>query len=319
MARGLLGVLACAVALAAPVGAEAKPGFFVSGGFFSLSADLPKSNGYTVYLDTVGHRWIELIVNRPGETAFYLTKGRADRNGIEADFGRFGRLRANFTGHQVETEGVFPGCHGQKPIKFRGRLEGNIRFRGEKGFVTIAIERVRASWEQSFREVCENSNRRGTVDPRLAAFGNEVDDHLEVSGRDEGCRINLYVTRQHVFPETFVSASSIERIGKVTALKLASSDPTAGGVSFSPPKVRPLTVTVTPSPPFHGSASYEEQTTGPNEWTGDLRVRFPGLGTVDLSGPSFRAYACRHVLSERFRGCKAEERSRYPAFLPMPK
>jgi hypothetical protein len=321
MARGLLGVLACAVALAAPAGATAKPGFFVSGGFFSLTADLPKSNGYTVSLETLGHRSIGIILNRTGETAYYLTKGRVDRNGIEVDFGRFGRLRADFTGHEVETEGVFAGCHGRKPIKFSGRLEGTFRFRGEKGFVTIAVERVKASWEQTFREVCESSSRAGSGDPRLAAFGDEDDvaDHLEVSGRDEGRRINLFAIRQDLFPETNVSVSVIERIGKVTALKLASSDPTAGGLTFSPPEVRPRTATLTPSSPFHGGADYKEQTTGPNEWTGDLRVHFPGLGTVALTGPSFRAYACRHSQSQGFRGCRAEERSRYPAFLGLPR
>ena len=318
--RGLAIVFcACAVALAAPIAAAAKPGFFVSGGFFSLSAVLPKSNGYTVSLETLGHRSIGIILNRTGETAYYLTKGRVDRKGIEVDFGRFGRLRADFTGHEVETEGVFPSCHGRKPIKFSGRLEGTIRFRGEKGFVTIAVEKVKASWEQTFREVCESSNRTRTGGPRLGAFDDEdeVADLLEVSGRDEGRRINLFAIRQHLFPATIVSASAIERTGKVTALKLASSDPTEAGLSFSPPEVRPRAATLTPSSPFHGSASYKEQATGPNEWTGDLRVHLPGLGTVALTGPSFRAYACRHVLSEGFRGCRTEERSRYPVFLGL--
>lgn len=307
------------MALAVPTGAMAKPGYFVSGGFFSLSADLPKSNGYSISLETIGHRSIELILFRPGETAYYLTKGRANRRGIVADFGRFGHLRAAFTGHRVKTEGLFPGCQGHKPIKARGSLEGTIRFRGEKGFITVAVRKVKATWEQNFREVCENSNRRGAENPRLGAFSDEdrVADLLEVSGRDEGRRIYLYAIRLDWLDETILSASSIERIGKVTALKLASSDPTASDVSFSPPEVRPRTVTVASSSPFHGSAAYLEQTTGPNEWTGDLRVRFPGLGTVALSGPSFRAYACRHVLSEGFRGCRAEEQNRYPAFLPL--
>lgn len=297
----------------------AKPGYFASAGYFSLSANLPKSNGFTISLDTVGHRSIELIVSRSGETAYYLTEGRADRNGIEADFGRFGRLRARFTVHRVESEGLFPGCHGRKPIQARGSLKGTIRFRGEKGFVTIGVAKVKASWEQHFREVCENSNRMGTEKPRLGEFGGQdrIPDLLEVSGRDEGRRINLYAIHQDLFPETILSASSIERIGRVTALKLASSDPRADGISFSPPEIRPRTVTVTPSSPFHGSANYLEQATGPNDWSGDLRVRFPGLGTVALAGPRFRAYACRHVLSEAFRSCKAEEQSRYPTFLPL--
>lgn len=190
-AWGRLAVLACAATcvLAIPAGAAAKPGYVVEPERFSLSARLPKSNGYSVHLGSVGHRWIELAVHRRGQLAIYMAKGRVNRHGIDVDFGRFGRVRADFTGRQMKSEPLFPGCDGRPAIKARGRLEGSFRFRGEGGFVNVSTMRAKASYERSFRLVCYFGPE--------SARDREMVDVLEATGKAAGRRVYF---RRRTFP-----------------------------------------------------------------------------------------------------------------------
>jgi hypothetical protein len=152
-ARGGLTILVCAMALAMPTSTAAKPGYGVSLPYESFSAQLPKSNGYKVSLGTF-RNWVEIVLYRRDELAIYLAKGKVNRDRIDADFGSFGRVHLHFSGHPLEGEPLFPGCRGQRPIEARGRLDGEIRFRGEDNFATVSRDRAKASYERGFREVC---------------------------------------------------------------------------------------------------------------------------------------------------------------------
>lgn len=301
-ARGRLVCLVCAAcALALPAGAMAKPGYSVFPGSFYLSAKLPKSNGYTVYLGSQGHRWVEMVVDRRGESAFYFARGKANRHGVDVDFGRFGHVHADFEGHRPKSEPIFPGCHGRRPIEVRGRLEGDFRLRGEDGYVTVSAERAKASYERTFRWVCQFG-----AEP---ADDREQVDVLEATGRAGGREIRFGATYLTSIGVPVISASTSERIGRVIAAKLTSTFSENSSLEFSPPKSsRPTTATVKPSLPFRGSASYVVQPDGSSEWSGDLRVPLAGLGQVQLTGPGFHADACRIPLSEGALKCKRPRR-----------
>lgn len=293
-ARGALGVLVVvAAALGVAPGAAAKPGYFVSPPSFSMEARLPKSDGYAMSVGVFGHRWVEVVASRGGASAFYFVKGRASRHGVDADLGRFGHIHARFTDGRSDREPLSSGCKGARPLEVHGRLEGSIRFRGENGFATVSVMRAKASYVRRFREVCNfgipDGNNKNAI---------EV---LEASARTSSGR-SIHFTAAH--PEgvdfTFVSASTIERVGRVFAWKLTTTSNQPSQLEFTPSRGQPESATVDPAFPFHGSASYVAQPDGSAVWSGDLRAPFAGLGSVALTGPRFHADACRirsHTLS----------------------
>lgn len=311
MARGLLGVLACALALAAPSTANAKPGYFVADGGFSITARLPKSNGYAVSLYAQTHRLIEVALERRGEFALYFARGRANRHGIDVDLGRLGRVHASFKGHRMKIKPPYPGCHARRPIEFDGRLEGTFRFHGEGGFATVSADRVRASYRRTFREVCytgrSGNHRRGSK---------PLFEILEAQGRTPNGRpIWLTAARIGDFDASIVTAATQDRIGQVDTLKAASASEKGSRLQFDPPNGEPETVGIDPGSPFRGSATYAARADAPPEWTGDLQVPFAGLGTVPLTGPGFHANACRIRLSSSAVSCKQPDRGMLTAAL----
>lgn len=309
-ARGLLGVLACAVALAAPASAAAKPGYFLSDGGFSITARLPKSNGYAVSLYAQTHRLIEVALERRGEIALYVARGRANRHGIDVDLGRLGRVHASFSGHRIESKPPYPGCHARRPIEFDGRLEGTFRFQGEGGFATVSTDRVRASYTRTFREVCYTGQSGGGGGPK------PLFEILEAQGRTaDGQPIWFTAARIGDWGASIVTATTQNRIGRVHALKLTSASEKDSHLQFDPPSGEPETVGISPGSPFRGSATYVARAGAPSEWTGDLRVPFAGLGTVPLIGSDFHADACRIRLSSSTVSCKQPRRGRLSAVL----
>jgi hypothetical protein len=314
-ARGLLGVLASAATLMAlPGSAGAKPGYFVSPARFTLSAPLPKSNGYRVSLESFGHRWVMVALVRPGgEVALYFARGKANRHGVDVSLGRFGSVHARFTGHRVESDPLFPGCRGRPSIKERGRLEGSIRFRGEGGYAELRAERARAEFVHSFREVCNTFVREGgpwlvPVD-RSRPFRSQPYEVLEVEKRGMGRKARLIVIDAMDLGPPIVLASTQERIGRVIAVKGAFARGDGSTFEFTPSEGQPQTATLEPTPPFRGAGSYTVQPDGTTTWSGDLRVPFPGLGQVRLTGPGFHATACRTHVFNHTISCKHRPRS----------
>lgn len=283
--RRLLVLICVGASMALPGIAGAKPGYHVFPEHFSLEASLPKSNGYRISLNSFGHRWVGVTLSRRGgETAHYYARGKANRRGVDVSFGRFGSVHARFTGRSVKREPPQAPCHARRPIELRGRLEGSIRFRGEDGYATVASKRVKASYEHGFREVCDV----GVVPPRKPS----IFDVLSARGKSEGRTIRFNAFYLESIGVPVISASTVERVGRVTAWKLSISENEKSRLEFSPPTGRPQTVTVKPTFPFSGSASYAVQPDGSVDWSGDLRVSFAGLGEVGLTGPGFQAEAC---------------------------
>jgi hypothetical protein len=176
-----------------------------------------------------------------------------------------------------------------------------MNFHGERNFATISSERTQTSYQESFKEVCYYGPDRNNGH-------NELIEALEARGRTAG---NQWVVLRAVNWEGIgrpaITASTWERDRKVIAFKMSSSFEESSLLEFSPPEGRPQTVLVSPTAPFLGSASLTVQPDGPAEWTGDLRVPFPGLGVVRLTGDGFHAYACRYRLSEQGRSCRGAE------------
>jgi hypothetical protein len=182
-----------------------------------------------------------MVVDRRGEAGIYFARGKANRHGVDVDFGRFGRIRADFEGHRLDREPLFPGCQGRRPIEARGRLEGSFRFRGEGGYVTVSTNRAKASYEHHFKEVCWF----GTDSP-----DKELLDVLEATGRAEAHKISFSATYLASLDVAVISASTMERHGRVIAVKLTTTADQGDFLEFSPSEGRPQAVTVRPTGPL---------------------------------------------------------------------
>ena len=64
------------------------------------------------------------------------------------------------------------------------------------------------------------------------------------------------------------------------------------GFNLSPSTGTPSGASVEPPAPFHGSAEFTLESPTVANWTGDLRVPIPTLGTVALTGPKFTPTLC---------------------------
>jgi hypothetical protein len=64
------------------------------------------------------------------------------------------------------------------------------------------------------------------------------------------------------------------------------------GLGLSPWTGTPSEATIEPPPPFEGSAEFKLESPTVANWIGDLRVPIPTLGTVALTGPTFKSTLC---------------------------
>lgn len=91
----------------------------------------------------------------------------------------------------------------------------------------------------------------------------------------------------------------------------------AGTLSTSPPGVHPATATLAPPPPFHGSATFFENTAVSHSWTGTLGIALPGLD-LPLTGPEVLTSLCVLSPLRAPKGCDFTrgQKPLEPAWLP---
>lgn len=313
------GLVAALVALAVPATAAAKAGYTVEERALHLKLALPASNGYSVSIQTEGHRKVVLAARKGGGVAFYRTSGRVSRHGIEADFGELGRVSLRFRGERRPLAGPLPPglealledlnlprreCHGRQPVREVGEFRGTVEFDGENGFTRVRAGRAKGEVKRSYTRVCERfpgsaghrvEKPSGDFDPRASilyasdlsprrkvsfeAFGFEFEGPLKPLGE-------LYVA----------SATVLERKEGMLVIHRAV-EIADERVKVSPPSKLPVRATVSLPGPFEGSADYRKEPGVPATWEGSLAARLPGLGLVPLAGAEFSAVLCRVPLS----------------------
>jgi len=303
-ARGGLAILVCALAATAlPADASADRGHFVFPGSFSLHARLGKSNGYTISVDSLGRRQVALTVRHGGQRATYRVRGHADEERLSANFGRFGLLRGDFAGETSERSFFIRGCRGRKTIIGTGRLTGSFHFRGEDGYVEIAVKGAKARYAKIFRHVCDTEDAEGLRRPSPSGAEEFTAHELEARSRHDGGRLSFRALETETGFSLLAAASISERAGRVGVERVTEAGGELAGLDFGRGDPYPRTATVTPHDPFRGSATYTEQQDGSIGWAGDLRVPLAGLGVVPLAGPGFRAERCSGDLLDLLEGC----------------
>jgi hypothetical protein len=281
-----LPVLAAALFLAAPTDAASasRRGTFTLAFPKTAGFSLRGTNGYRAQVEAVGHR-VVLSIGRGPASASYEVRGRVSRQGIEARFGRFGRVDVEFRpSGRVVREGPFGPCRGRPATRRFGVFAGTIRFRGERGYTKISATHARGGIESALKWKCKGGNREpGGREPET-----DVTTILQAStrhGRLGFAAITLRAPGERGI--TAFLAGSDEHRGRMRVQRLSFVFSRRRTFTFD----ELLTsATVKPPKPFDGTGIFRRGPGGSTAWMGDLTVPLPGEGDVALTGRRYKAH-----------------------------
>lgn len=254
----------------------------------SSSFAVRASNGYEVSVERFGHS-VSLVAGRAHgflSSAGYTVPSRVSPDRIDANFGKFGRVEVEFETHRIHHgPPLKKGCSGRpETIRF-GVFTGVIRFRGERGYVSLDAHRAHGRVSSGSKEHCELRKSRSSgplhaADARLPA--------PELTASEGHDRLLSTWVEPHSKSVVFEAATS-ERRGRIEifrTVEAAGKPPTfafADDLSMA---------TLRPPRPFDGEATFQRTPTGP-VWSGPLTVTFPGRDDVRFAGPRFDAELVR--------------------------
>jgi hypothetical protein len=289
--RSALGVALAGVALSVtPASALAKGGF-------DLAFHFPASNGYTI---SAGGYDATAFINASksdrshGRTEWstYIARGKVSPTAIHASFGALGSAEMHFRQSGNATYGRrHQGCVGPDRYTIQtGVFVGTIHFRGEGGYVSATVHRVKGK----------------VVTPRLLTCRDTFLEQAKAGDQEKTAKKHGKATRFDAYLRSGLTAmvfNVAERDGK--AGFLAEIEQSVGSLGiFRGVSVRASPATfafdsalsfagVTPPAPFSGSASFQRAPTGRKSWTGSLAVSFPGAPDVSLTDPRLQTQLTR--------------------------
>lgn len=290
MARGLLGIFACAVALAIPAGAAAKPGYYVLPQDHFAEAEFRGSNGYRLEIKVFSDLFFVTASKATDEAVeqvmyfFFDSKLRDDM--LHARLPRVGRIDLRFHERSRSREDPAPNCDGVGELTRQGTFRGRIKLSGEHGFTDVDVRAVRGKIVDEPKQVCRRSGRAqsssATQEELLRAVVPRGHGILEFSAIQWASNLDF-------LPNVF-AARLIRQRGPmfvISAVYGPTEDPEA--ITLSRP---PLSGSAVPPKPFTGTATFQRESDGAFTWLGDLAAELPGVGPVRLAGPKFNAEAC---------------------------
>jgi hypothetical protein len=245
---------------------------------------LPATNGYSAIVYGVAgkhHRGssVTIVVYDRHSVSSYTADGRVRGGRMVADFGDFGTVDIRF--HRSGARRLKDGCGGGPRPFVSGRFMGEVRFRFEGAYTQVRSTTVNAPPLYRPPNACEGvsivkGGRTGALLRVYSRFG-QID---VVQNRPHG-RASVIATT-----ETRHEGVEIEK-----TLELGAS-PSAFRWSTDMKHA-----TLTPPPPFSGTATYAAFGGRVTHWEGNLRVEYPGWSQIPLTrGPSLTEFehgSCR--------------------------
>lgn len=287
LGRLLAAIVAVAVLSAAPT-ASAEPGYFVAPAERLSQLSVRGTHGFEITVRRFPRR-VELIASRGTASAIYIVRPkRGPADGIKATFPGLGRIAVRFVpSGRVQRGRAF--CEGRPWSTQHGIFTGSIRFEGEREFTRVDLRDARGFVHHRSEEVCEDTSGGPAGEPPFY--------FLEAGGWAQG-RATALTALKPIDESQFGSsvqyfASQWEKRHGMTISRLAAVAGDLDTFVIAGPPRRPESVTISPPPPFSGSATFRAVPGAAPEWTGMLAVELPGVGTVQLTGPQFRPTCCR--------------------------
>jgi len=292
-ARGLLGVLACALALAAPTAATAKPGDFTSSPLRYTDIRVEASHGYHLRITAFRTNVNVQAEDGDREVDYTVSDGNLRRDRIEARLPGVGWINLRFKERKRYRESPANNCEGPGDLVRVGAFEGRFRIKGEMGYTAFDARRVQGKIKFSPEQRCSQFSARASAASEEATL-------IAAAPRGRGT-LSFEANRWEPFAGStplFFHAQLFRQRGQMT---VANS---IDGFSEDPKLLKidekPLSAAVDPPGLFTGNAEFLQQP-GDFTWLGDLAADLPGVGPVLLAGPQFETMLC---LGRRCRGDK---------------
>lgn len=260
------------------VGAPVPPPRSFRSGF-----QVDASHGYRVGVSTFGSSVILIVSHENGghlsETS-YLARGVAAPDRLQATFGQFGKVTMRFresSRHSV--------CFGTlKLSRHKGLFVGNLRFKGEGGYVSVHVHRAVGG----ILEPAGRCPRRPHRHHHHSSHGGSIffaSPAILFAESREGVN-TTHVLGLEFFGEAGVLAEREESRGKLAILRTA--------LVFTHPAFRvneaATDAKLAPPAPFHGTGHYHAAPDGTYTWSGDLSANFPGAPRFPLTGPQYEIF-----------------------------
>jgi hypothetical protein len=246
------------------------------------SGFVTEAGGYKVGVSTYGDA-VYLEVWRGGKVqrtmTAYLARGVARPERLQATFGKFGKVSMRFRRSRNRPPGK--SCRfGHLFVKQRGLFVGNLRFRGEGGYVSARLHRAKGAIVREGKRC--RVHRHSAFDPSELDFLFFKPEAAMLAISREGVAATALLAIAAKRKSAFLTLHEETR-GKLAIIRIAQV--------YRPGKLRfneSLTSgSLVPPRPFHGTGRYRAAPDGSATWSGDLSVNFPGAPRFPLTGPSF--------------------------------
>jgi hypothetical protein len=252
-----------------------------------------------------GNRTLSVYANGPRheEVTYQRFPGRLTKDGtIEAKLPGVGHidLRYEPTEHHRIGYSNSPGCTSAPfTIGSSGVFRGTIELHVTGGLTTVDAHSAHGELWPSPKVTCQVSGHSKARIKREAEATGSGFESLSASRKLEGGTLRFDATsfqflspapptRLVEFSATYERQLHGMRFIAGTRVEAENGE----GFDLSPATETPSEATVEPPAPFLGSANFTLASPTVANWTGDLRVPIPTLGTVALTGQEFEPSLC---------------------------
>jgi hypothetical protein len=250
-------------------------------------------------------RTLSVYANGPHheEVTYQRFPGRLTTDGtIEAKLPGVGHidLRYEPTEHHRIGYSNSPGCTSAPfTIGSKGVFRGTIELHVTGGLTTVDAHSAHGELWPSPKVTCHASaHSKARINHEIETTGSGYES-LFASRKLDGGTLRFDVTSFQFLspaPPTRLVEFSATYERQLHGMRLTAGTRVEGenleGFDLSPSTGTPSEATVEPPTPFLGSASFTLESPTVANWTGDLRVPIPTLGTVTLTGPKFKPSLC---------------------------
>jgi hypothetical protein len=250
---------------------------------------LKASHGYRVGVIGIGSTvLLEVIHGRARAITAYVARGAVKPGRLEASFGDLGRIAMRFRpSSKPPPANPHRRCkRGHRIIRRKGVYVGNLRFRGEGGYISVRAHRAKgrvstvAPW--CLRSQIDRPDRH-------AVRPSQHSDPFDLAAVGASWREGVSSTSVGAVAlggRTLFFASAEQSKGDLAILRFAfTSSGSAQAFSVDNALTR---AQIRPPAPFHGTGIYRAAVDGTKTWSGGLAVNFPGAPRLPLTGPQFK-------------------------------
>lgn len=234
------------------------------------------SGRHQITLSTNGEFTVRLTVSRGPRSTSYSVAGLISKRRVQARLGSMGGIDLRFDPNGRTRRSKMPRCTGGKLTHRRGVWEGNLKFRGEKGYTNINRFRVPGEVVSRPSLTCQVPNPSPLPPGTTSLFADRGSLPIGLSFSA--------LKRRRTSRASFTALKTEVRQRKIAITRTAIATGSAGSFTYNNQATR---ATVTPPGPFAGRGQFNSNAR--RKWTGTLRVSLLGAGTVDLTGRGISA------------------------------